>query len=82
MIVIIDTGIDYTSPVFRNPDGSSRILAIWDRTVQTGAAPEGGHLGGKAEGVQGLFQGFLSDSRKCACRQYEGSVMALAGSGE
>lgn len=41
VIVIIDTGIDYTSPVFRNPDGSSRILAIWDQTIQTGTAPEG-----------------------------------------
>ena len=36
IIVLIDTGIDYTSPAFRNPDGSSRILAIWDQTIQTG----------------------------------------------
>lgn len=28
-------GIDYTNPVFRNPDGSSRILAIWNQTIQT-----------------------------------------------
>ncbi|MDE5589725.1 MAG: S8 family peptidase [Acetatifactor sp.] len=41
VIVLIDTGIDYTNPVFRNPDGSSRILAIWDQTIQTGTAPEG-----------------------------------------
>lgn len=41
VIVLIDTGIDYTSPVFRNRDGSSRILAIWDQTIQTGTAPEG-----------------------------------------
>ncbi len=41
IIVLIDTGIDYTSPAFRNPDGSSRILAIWDQTIQTGTAPEG-----------------------------------------
>lgn len=41
VIVFIDTGIDYTNPVFRNPDGSSRILAIWDQTIQTGTAPEG-----------------------------------------
>lgn len=41
VIVIIDTGIDYTNPVFRNPDGSSRILAIWDQSIQTGTAPEG-----------------------------------------
>ncbi|MDE6924786.1 MAG: S8 family peptidase, partial [Acetatifactor sp.] len=41
VICIIDTGIDYTSPVFRNEDGSSRILAIWDQTIQTGEPPEG-----------------------------------------
>lgn len=41
VIVFIDTGIDYTNPLFRNPDGSSRILAIWDQTIQTGTPPEG-----------------------------------------
>lgn len=41
VIVFIDTGIDYTNPLFRNPDGSSRILAIWDQTIQTGNPPEG-----------------------------------------
>lgn len=41
VICFIDTGIDYTSPVFRNEDGSSRILAIWDQTIQTGTPPEG-----------------------------------------
>ncbi|MCM1026305.1 MAG: S8 family peptidase [Roseburia sp.] len=41
VICFIDTGIDYTSPVFRKEDGSSRILAIWDQTIQTGKPPEG-----------------------------------------
>lgn len=45
VICIIDTGIDYTSPVFRNADGSSRILAIWDQTIQTGEPPEGFQYG-------------------------------------
>ena len=31
---IADTGIDYTHPVFRLGDGSSRILAIWDQTAE------------------------------------------------
>ena len=31
---IADTGIDYTHPVFRYGDGSSRILAIWDQTAE------------------------------------------------
>ena len=41
VICIIDTGIDYTNAVFQNEDGTSRILAIWDQTIQTGEPPEG-----------------------------------------
>lgn len=33
IIGIIDTGIQYENPLFRNPDGSSRILGIWDQTI-------------------------------------------------
>ncbi|MDO5408762.1 MAG: S8 family peptidase [Eubacteriales bacterium] len=32
---IIDTGIDYTSPLFRRPDGTSRILSLWDQTIRS-----------------------------------------------
>ena len=45
VIAIIDTGIDYTNPLFRNEDGSSRILAIWDQTIQTGTPPAGFQYG-------------------------------------
>ena len=41
IIAVIDTGISYESPVFRYSDGSSRILAIWDQTDQSGDPPEG-----------------------------------------
>lgn len=41
MIGFVDTGIDYTHPVFRNLDGSTRIMAIWDQTIQDGDMPEG-----------------------------------------
>lgn len=33
LIGFIDTGIDYRNPLFRNADGSSRILGIWDQTL-------------------------------------------------
>lgn len=45
VLVVIDTGIDYTSEVFRREDGSSRILAIWDQTIQTGTPPSGFYYG-------------------------------------
>lgn len=41
VIGFIDTGINYESEVFRREDGSSRILAIWDQTIQEGEPPEG-----------------------------------------
>lgn len=31
VIGIIDWGLDINSPAFRNPDGSTRILALWDQ---------------------------------------------------
>lgn len=34
IIGFVDTGIDYTDPLFRFPDGSTRILGIWDQTIE------------------------------------------------
>ena len=58
IIAVIDSGIDYSHPDFRNPDGTTRILSLWDQTVpaesvrpvsapgeQTPAPPEGFFLG-------------------------------------
>ena len=45
LIGIVDSGIDYENPDFRNPDGTTRIVALWDQTVQTGAPPEGFNVG-------------------------------------
>ena len=33
LIGIIDTGIDYTNPLFLYPDGTTRISAIWDQSL-------------------------------------------------
>lgn len=41
LIGFLDSGIDYTSRLFRNLDGSTRIAAIWDQTIQSGTPPQG-----------------------------------------
>ncbi|SHK17954.1 S8 family peptidase [Hespellia stercorisuis] len=41
LLGFVDTGIDYTNPVFRNLDGTTRIAGIWDQTIQSGTTPDG-----------------------------------------
>ena len=40
IIGIVDTGIDYTHPAFQKPDGTTKILDLWDQTDRTGIPPE------------------------------------------
>ena len=44
LVAVLDSGVDYFHPDFRNPDGSTRILSLWDQTVE-GNPPEGYGLG-------------------------------------
>lgn len=39
LVGIVDSGVDYFHPDFRNEDGSSRILRLWDQSVN-GNPPE------------------------------------------
>ena len=41
LIGFVDTGIDYPNQIFRNLDGSTRVVGIWDQTIQGGTPPEG-----------------------------------------
>lgn len=41
VVGFVDTGIRYELDVFKREDGTSRIMAIWDQTIQDGEPPEG-----------------------------------------
>jgi len=35
VVGIIDTGIDYMNPVFKHSDGTTKIISIWDQTINS-----------------------------------------------
>lgn len=37
LVAVLDSGIDYRLPEFRNPDGSTRIRFLWDQTLRPDA---------------------------------------------
>lgn len=40
IVAVIDWGFDFAHDNFRNADGSTRILALWDQTSTAGPAPQ------------------------------------------
>ena len=44
LVACIDSGVDYAHPDFRNPDGSTRILRLWDQSIP-GRPPRGYSIG-------------------------------------
>lgn len=45
IIGIVDTGIEYTHQAFKREDNTSKILTIWDQTIQTDKFPADMHFG-------------------------------------
>lgn len=45
LCAVIDSGIDYNHPAFKNADGTTRILRLWDQSVSSGTPPQGYTMG-------------------------------------
>lgn len=66
IVAVIDSGIDYAHPDFRNADGTTRIIELWDQTIPSGSvsvpgtvADEGG-TGRRNEGGNGSEERVLT----------------------
>ncbi len=76
---IIDSGIDYTHPDFRNEDGTSRIISLWDQTID-GAPPDGFNEG--SEYTNNMINLALAESdpfELVPSRDFLGHGTAVAG---
>ena len=45
VVGVVDSGIDIFHPDFRNEDGTTRIIGLWDQTTSVGSSPSGYSLG-------------------------------------
>jgi len=52
IIGFVDTGINYMDPLFQNADGSTRIIGIWDQTIES---PDDSESNGSQERFQALY---------------------------
>ena len=50
LVAVIDSGVDYFHPDFRNEDGTTRIVALWDQTIPKSKRNDGMETDTTSEG--------------------------------
>ena len=85
LIGIIDSGIDYENPDFRNEDGTTRIVSLWDQSA-SGNPPAGYTAGSEftREEINAVLEESASDgfpglSKAALSRDTSGHGTAVAG---
>ena len=82
LVAVIDSGIDYTLPDFRYPDGTTRIRTLWDQTI-SGNPPKGYEIGTEYTNEQ-INAALLAETREereqiVPSRDISGHGTAVAG---
>lgn len=77
LVAVIDSGIDYFHPDFRNSDGSSRIFRLWDQTI-SGSPPQG-YLIGTEYTQEQINEALQQDISLVPTRDLSGHGTAVAG---
>jgi len=61
LVAVIDSGIDYYHPDFRNADGTTRIIELWDQTIQGNPPP--GYTNGTVYSREQINEAIKTGSR-------------------
>lgn len=86
LVAVIDSGIDYTLPDFRNADGTTRIRALWDQSLaqRDGERPPDGYASGVEYDASKINEALREQTpagrfRIVASRDRSGHGTAVAG---
>lgn len=86
LIAVVDSGIDYALMDFRNPDGTTRIRALWDQSLRArdGETPPQGYAGGVEYTQEKINEALQAQSPQerlsiVASRDTSGHGTAVAG---
>lgn len=85
LVGVIDSGIDYAHPDFRNPDGTTRILSLWDQTIaSTADTSDEIYRQGSFYSSQTINQALMSETEAgrlavCPSRDLSGHGTHVAG---
>jgi len=81
VIAVIDSGIDYTLPHFRNADGTTRILALWDQGQALSEAypPPEGFLEGRLYTQEDINEALSGENVPLISTDTSGHGTAVAG---
>lgn len=81
VIAVIDSGIDYTLPHFRNEDGTTRILALWDQgqALSERYPPPEGFLEGRLYTQEDMNEALSGEDTLLLSMDTSGHGTAVAG---
>lgn len=79
IIAVLDRGIDYTHPDFRNEDGTTRILYIYDLTDNSGSGDADNYAGIGTVYTQDEINNALANNSALATRDAVGHGTTTAG---